>query len=82
MPNTCEKAVDSLLKAFGKFGKLSPASTGLAEYLTSQVFYIPKFRTCITRADGEYSQPNCRAFHPFSGFLPTYSTLPITKTIK
>jgi hypothetical protein len=82
MPKACEQVVDYLLKAFGKFDKLSPASTEFAKYLTSQVFFMPRFRTYIARADGGFSQPNCRATHLLSGFLPPYSTLPITKTIK
>lgn len=76
MLKTCEYCVDKLFKGFGKVCVLSPSSTNIQKYLTSQVFFVLNFYTIHAHISGIFKQLKSSVNDLFFAILPTYYTPP------
>jgi hypothetical protein len=81
MPRSyCAKAVQSLLRAFGKAAGLSTLSTVSPKYLTSQVFSSGGLWTGFAQAHGSFTQAFRSIFNLSRWALDTISTGPTNTT--
>ncbi len=84
MLKACASIVEKSGKSLGKVWRLCASSTGGPKYLTSQVFFVPKFYKFFEQDMGTFEQPGSSIFNLLGTNLYPLSTLPIdtTKLIK
>ena len=80
MPKRWGQAVEWLFNTSGQADWLSPQSTGLDKYLTSQVFLVSALSAGFCRLISRFTQPFVASFSLLSAQLCSVCTGPIATT--